>query len=150
MAGPIGLGRIPATNIGWQHQLALTILAAGLWLKLGWIGKHRFAPIQLYWLSMKPMFAFVIGLMCERCCGRPCPLPELTPEKATTLVIEHLVNRNPGLVIPFTQGLPPWKLNIVEVYSRAFGKVDREEKYYETFPLVNSPAGVTTIRNRIP
>lgn len=78
----------------WQHQLALTILA-------GWF----VAETRLDWQTR---FAADPGLLAQYEADRlpllsvsnvrtllraAMPLPELTPEKATTLVIEHLVNR---------------------------------------------------------
>ncbi|MBI1877444.1 MAG: transposase [Chloroflexi bacterium] len=78
----------------WQHQLALTILAA--WFvaetRLDW--QTRFAPashvLAHYEADVLPLLSVSNVRMLLQAA---MPLPELTPEKATTLVIEHLVNR---------------------------------------------------------
>jgi SRSO17 transposase len=78
----------------WQHQLALTILAG--WFvaetRLDWQTRFaadpgllaQYAADSLPLLSVSNVRTLLRAAM---------PLPELTPEKATTLVIEHLLNR---------------------------------------------------------
>ena len=78
----------------WQHQLALTILAA--WFvaetRLDW--QTRFAPdphlLAQYEADVLPLLSVSNVRTLLRAA---MPLPELTPEKATALVVEHLVNR---------------------------------------------------------
>lgn len=78
----------------WQHQLALTILAG--WFvaetRLDW--QTRFAPdphlLAQYQADVLPLLSVSNVRTLLRAA---MPLPELTPEKATALVIEHLVNR---------------------------------------------------------
>jgi hypothetical protein len=78
----------------WEHHLALTILAS--WFiadtRLDWIARHqrdpdllaRFETDVLPWLSVgnvRELFRTAL------------PLPQFSPEEATALVIEHLINR---------------------------------------------------------
>jgi len=82
------------TYRAWEHHLALTVLAT--WFiaqtKLDWMQQgqrdpslmHEFAVDVLPALSMANVRMLLRAVM---------PLPELTPEKATDLVVTHLVNR---------------------------------------------------------
>jgi len=82
------------TYRAWEHHLALTVLAT--WFiaqtKLDWMQQgqrdpslmHEFAVDVLPALSMANVRMLLRAVM---------PMPELTPEKATDLVITHLVNR---------------------------------------------------------
>ena len=78
----------------WQHQLALTILAG--WFvaqtRLDWQTRFAADPSLLaqYEADLLPSLSVSNVRTLLRAA---MPLPELTPEKATTLVIEHLVNR---------------------------------------------------------
>ncbi len=78
----------------WQHQLALTILAA--WFvaetRLDW--QTRFAPDPQLLAQYEAELLPLLSVSNVRTLLRAAmPLPELTPETATTLVLEHLVNR---------------------------------------------------------
>lgn len=78
----------------WQHQLALTILAG--WFvaetRLDW--QTRFAPDPALLAQYEADVLPLLSVSNVRTLLRAAiPLPELTPEKATLLVIEHLVNR---------------------------------------------------------
>lgn len=78
----------------WQHQLALTILAA--WFvaetRLDWQTRLPTEPALLaqYETDVLPLLAVSNVRTLLRAA---LPLPQLTPEKATSLVIEHLLNR---------------------------------------------------------
>lgn len=78
----------------WQHQLALTILAA--WFvaetRLDW--QTRFAPdphlLAHYQADLLPLLSVSNVRTLLRAA---MPLPQFTPQKATALVIDHLLNR---------------------------------------------------------
>lgn len=78
----------------WQHQLALTILAA--WfvaeVRLDW--QHRFPsdPSQLDHLQTDVLPLLSVNNV-RTLLRAALPLPQLTPEKAAALVMEHLLNR---------------------------------------------------------
>jgi SRSO17 transposase len=80
--------------LAWMHHLALTILA--LWFvtqtKLDW--KKQFArdPTLLQQLEVEVLPALSMANV-RALLRAAMPLPQLTPEKANALVIEHLVNR---------------------------------------------------------
>jgi len=95
----------------WQHQLALTILAA--WFvaetRLDWQTRFPADPTLLaqYETDVLPLLSVSNVRTLLRAA---LPLPQLTPELATSLVMEHLLNRtrsrlsrlrtkNPGLEI---------------------------------------------------
>lgn len=78
----------------WQHQLALTILAA--WFvaetRLDW--QTRFAPDPQLLAQYEADLLPLLSVSNVRTLLRAAmPLAELTPETATTLVLEHLLNR---------------------------------------------------------
>jgi len=80
--------------LAWEHHLAMTILAS--WYiaetKLDWAARHLRDPLlaeqmgvdRLPPLSVANVRALLRATM---------PLPELTPEGAASLVVEHLINR---------------------------------------------------------
>ena len=78
----------------WHHQLALTILAA--WFvaetRLDW--QTRFAPAPALLAQYETDVLPLLSVSNVRTLLRAAlPLPQLTPEKATALVLEHLLNR---------------------------------------------------------
>ncbi len=90
-----GWDEFQATGLlAWEHQLALTILAA--WfiaeIKLDWANDHERDPALLdeYAIDILPALsvANVRTLLCAA-----MPLPQLAPGQAAELVIEHLDNR---------------------------------------------------------
>lgn len=91
----LGWDEFQATKYrAWPHQLALTILAG--WFvadtRLDW--QTRFAPDPALLAQYEADVLPLLSVSNVRTLLRAAmPLPELTPEKATTLVIEHLVNR---------------------------------------------------------
>lgn len=80
--------------LAWEHQLALTILAA--WFiaetKLDWASEHQRDPALLeeYQIDILPALS-VANVRTMLCAAMP--LPQLTPIQAAVLVIEHLDNR---------------------------------------------------------
>jgi len=78
----------------WQHQLALTILAG--WFvadtRLDWQARFNADP-QLLAHYQTDVLPFLSVSNVRTLLQAALPLPELSPEKATALVIEHLVNR---------------------------------------------------------
>jgi SRSO17 transposase len=90
-----GWDEFQATKLlAWEHQLALTILAA--WfiaeVKLDWAIEHERDPALLedYEIDVLPALsvANVRAMLCAS-----LPLPQLSPVQATALVIKHLDNR---------------------------------------------------------
>jgi SRSO17 transposase len=78
----------------WHHQLALTILTA--WFvaetRLDW--QTRFAPAPALLAQYETDVLPLLSVSNVRTLLRAAlPLPQLTPEKATALVLEHLLNR---------------------------------------------------------
>jgi SRSO17 transposase len=79
----------------WEHQLALTILAA--WFvaetRLDWLA--RFAPdpalLAHYQVDVLPLLSVSNVRTLLRAA---LPLPQLSPDQATALVLEHLLNRS--------------------------------------------------------
>lgn len=78
----------------WEHQLALTILAG--WFvtetRLDWMSRFERDPalLEQYEIDVLPMLS--VGNVRELL-RAAMPLPQLSTEQATTLVIEHLDNR---------------------------------------------------------
>jgi SRSO17 transposase len=78
----------------WEHQLALTILAS--WfvaqVRLDWQARFAHDPALLtqYQADLLPLLSVSNVRTLLRAA---LPLPQLTPEQATTLVIQHLLNR---------------------------------------------------------
>jgi predicted Co/Zn/Cd cation transporter (cation efflux family) len=78
----------------WQHQLAFTILAS--WFiaetRLDWMTRYARDPALLehYEVDVLPMLSVdnVRELL-----RAAMPLPQLTPQEAAELVVDHLVNR---------------------------------------------------------
>ncbi|GIK42951.1 MAG: hypothetical protein BroJett011_67840 [Chloroflexota bacterium] len=79
----------------WQHQLALTILAAAWFVadtRLDWQARFAADPALLaqYETDVLPLLSVSNVRTLLRAA---LPLPQLTSEQATALVIEHLLNR---------------------------------------------------------
>ena len=80
--------------LAWEHQLALTILAS--WFvaetRLDWMTRYQRDPALLehYEVDVLPMLS--VGNVRELL-RAAMPLPQLTPQEAAELVVEHLVNR---------------------------------------------------------
>ena len=78
----------------WQHQLALTILAA--WFvaetRLDWMQRFQQDPTLLakYQVDVLPQLS--VGNVRELL-RAALPLPQLSPEEAASLVTDHLINR---------------------------------------------------------
>jgi SRSO17 transposase len=78
----------------WEHQLALTILAS--WFvaetRLDWMGRFERDPalLEQYEVDVLPMLS--VGNVRELL-RAAMPLPQLSTQEATALVIEHLDNR---------------------------------------------------------
>ena len=78
----------------WQHQLAFTILAS--WFiaetRLDWMARYARDPalLEYYEVDVLPMLSVdnVRELL-----RAAMPLPQLTPQEAAELVVDHLVNR---------------------------------------------------------
>lgn len=80
--------------LAWMHHLALTILA--LWFvmqtKIEWARQHARDPALLHQFEVDVLPALSVANV-RALLRAAMPLPQLTPEKATALIIEHLVNR---------------------------------------------------------
>jgi hypothetical protein len=78
----------------WQHQLALTILAA--WFvadtRLDWMRRFQQDPALLEKYEIEVLPQLSVGNVRELL-RAALPLPQLSPEEAAQLVTEHLVNR---------------------------------------------------------
>lgn len=78
----------------WNHQLALTILAA--WFiaetRLDWMQRFQHDPALLSKYEVEVLPQLSIGNVRELL-RAALPLPQLSPDEATQLVISHLVNR---------------------------------------------------------
>jgi hypothetical protein len=78
----------------WQHQLALTILAA--WFvadtRLDWMRRFQQDPALLEKYEVEVLPQLSVGNVRELL-RAALPLPQLSPEEAAQLVTEHLVNR---------------------------------------------------------
>jgi SRSO17 transposase len=78
----------------WEHQLALTILAS--WFiaetRLDWMDRFQHDPalLEQYEVDVLPMLSVSNVRELLR---SAMPLPQLSPQEATALVVEHLVNR---------------------------------------------------------
>lgn len=78
----------------WEHQLAFTILAS--WFiaetRLDWMNRYARDPslLEHYEVDVLPMLS--VGNVRELL-RATMPLPQLSPQKAAELVVEHLVNR---------------------------------------------------------
>lgn len=90
-----GWDEFQATKLlAWEHQLALTILAA--WfiaeLKLDWATEHQRDPALLADYDIKVLPSLSVANVRLLLCAA-MPLPQLGPGQAADLVIEHLLNR---------------------------------------------------------
>jgi SRSO17 transposase len=78
----------------WEHQLALTILAS--WFiaetRLDWMARFQRDPalLEQYQVEVLPLLS--VGNVRELL-RAAMPLPQLSPQEAAALVVEHLVNR---------------------------------------------------------
>jgi SRSO17 transposase len=91
----LGWDEFQATKYrAWEHQLALTILAS--WFiadtRLDWMARYERDPalLERYEVDVLPMLS--VGNVRELL-RAAMPLPQLSSQEATALVIEHLVNR---------------------------------------------------------
>ena len=81
--------------LAWQHQLALTVLAT--WFiaetKLDWARQavRDLSLARQFEVEVLPMLSVANVREMLRAA---MPLPQLTPEQATSLVVKHLVNRS--------------------------------------------------------
>lgn len=90
-----GWDEFQATGLlAWEHQLALTILAA--WFiaetKLDWAFRHDRDPALLEEYEIDVLPALSVANVRAMLCAA-MPLPQLAPGQAAELVIEHLDNR---------------------------------------------------------
>jgi SRSO17 transposase len=80
--------------LAWEHQLALTLLAA--WFiaetKLDWVSQHATDPALLDEYQVEVLPALSVANVRLLLCAA-LPLPALSPAQATDLVIKHLDNR---------------------------------------------------------
>ena len=78
----------------WEHHLALTILAS--WFiadtRLDWMARHQRDPDLLARFETDVLPLLSVGNVRELF-DAALPLPQFSPEEATALVIEHLINR---------------------------------------------------------
>jgi SRSO17 transposase len=78
----------------WEHQLALTILAS--WFvtetRLDWMTRFERDPTLLAHYEMDVLPLLSVGNVRELL-RAAMPLPQLSPQQAAALVVEHLVNR---------------------------------------------------------
>jgi SRSO17 transposase len=78
----------------WEHQLALTILAS--WFvaetRLDWMSRFAQDPALLAKYEVEVLPLLSVGNVLELL-RAAMPLPQLSPQDATDLVVEHLVNR---------------------------------------------------------
>ena len=81
-------------DLAREHQLAFTILAS--WFiadtRLDWMDRYARDPelLEHYEVDVLPMLS--VGNVRELL-RATMPLPQLSPQKAAELVVEHLVNR---------------------------------------------------------
>jgi len=79
----------------WEHQLAMTILAS--WFiaqtKLDWADQYERDPQLKQELELDTLPALSVANVCELLIAS-MPLPDLSPDQATQLVVKHLVNRS--------------------------------------------------------
>jgi SRSO17 transposase len=79
----------------WEHHLALTILAT--WYvaktKLDWAREHSRDPLLADQLEVDALPGLSVANV-RTMLRATMPLPELTPETAVSLIVEHLVNRS--------------------------------------------------------
>lgn len=79
----------------WEHQLAMTILAT--WFiaqtKHEWVLTYRRDPELAHQLELDALPALSVANVRELL-QATMPLPQLSPEQATQLVVKHLVNRS--------------------------------------------------------
>jgi len=78
----------------WEHQLALTILAA--WFvaetRLDWMQRFQQDPALLAKYEVEVLPQLSVGNVRELL-RAALPLPQLTPEEAALLITDHLINR---------------------------------------------------------
>jgi hypothetical protein len=78
----------------WQHQLALTLLAAWFMaeVRLDWISRYQHQPDLLAHYQIEVLPALSVANIRELL-RAAMPLPQLSPADAARLVIQHLDNR---------------------------------------------------------
>lgn len=80
---------------GWEHHLALVILAVWFLAQTRWDWAEQYARdpalVQQFELDVLPALSLANIRVLLRAA---MPLPQPTPEEAVTLVVEHLVNRS--------------------------------------------------------
>ena len=80
--------------LAWEHHLALTVLAT--WFiaqtKLDWEEEHARDPALTEQFEVDVLPALSVANV-RTMLRAAMPLPKLTPEEATKLVVKHLVNR---------------------------------------------------------
>lgn len=91
----LGWDEFQATKYqAWKHQLALTILAS--WFiaetRLDWMSRFEQDPSLLAQYEVEVLPLLSVGNVRELL-RAVMPLPQLSPQDATALVVEHLVNR---------------------------------------------------------
>jgi hypothetical protein len=78
----------------WQHQFALTMLAA--WfiaqIRLDWVSRYQHHPDLLAHYQVEVLPALSVANIRDLL-RAALPLPQLSPADATRLVIQHLDNR---------------------------------------------------------
>ena len=78
----------------WEHQLALTILAS--WFvaetRLDWMTRYERDPALLEQYEVEVLPLLSVGNVRELL-RAAMPLPQLSPQEAAALVVDHLVNR---------------------------------------------------------
>jgi len=81
----------------WKHQLALTILAS--WFvaetRLDWLQRFQQSPDLLVQYEVDALPKLSVANVRELL-RASMPLPQLSPEEAALLVVNHLVNRTPS------------------------------------------------------
>ena len=91
----LGWDEFQATKYrAWEHQLALTILAS--WFvaetRLDWMTRYERDPVLLAQYEVEVLPLLSVGNVRELL-RAAMPLPQLSPQEAAALVVEHLVNR---------------------------------------------------------
>ena len=98
---------------GWQHHLAFTILAS--WFitetRLDWIADHPRDPFLLehYGTDVLPNLSLANVRTLLRAA---MPLPQLSPQQAAALVVEHLDNRTVLVLLAYA-GSQSLQFNVV-------------------------------------
>ena len=91
----LGWDEFQATKYrAWEHQLALTIMAS--WFvaetRLDWMTRYERHPALLAQYEVEVLPLLSVGNVRELL-RAVMPLPQLSPQEAAALVVEHLINR---------------------------------------------------------